>query len=58
MPRYFAGVRDRFWGWLYVPIARAATFCSRLVGRIQVGRVAVYLMYSFATIIFLMAFVR
>jgi hypothetical protein len=29
-----------------------------MIGRIQVGRVAVYLMYSFATIIFLMAFVR
>ncbi|MGH8660713.1 MAG: hydrogenase 4 subunit B [Burkholderiales bacterium] len=58
MPRYFTEVRDRFWGWLYLPIAHAATFCSRLIGRIQVGRVAVYLMYSFATIIFLMAFVR
>jgi hypothetical protein len=58
MPRYFTEVRDRFWGWLYLPIARAATFCSRLVGRIQVGRVAIYLMYSFVTIIFLLAFVR
>lgn len=58
LPRYFTEVRDRFWGWLYLPIAGAATFCSRLIGRIQVGRVAVYLMYSFATLIFLMAFVR
>ena len=58
MPRYFTEVRDRFWGWIYLPIARSAAFCSRLIGRIQVGRVAVYLMYSFVTIIFLMAFVR
>jgi len=58
MPRYVTEVRDRFWGLIYFPIARAATFCSRMIGRIQVGRVAVYLMYSFATIIFLMAFVR
>jgi formate hydrogenlyase subunit 3/multisubunit Na+/H+ antiporter MnhD subunit len=58
MPRYFTEVRDRFWSWLYFPIARATTFCSRLVGRIQVGRVAIYLLYSFATIIFLLAFVR
>jgi formate hydrogenlyase subunit 3/multisubunit Na+/H+ antiporter MnhD subunit len=57
-PRYFTEVRDRFWGWIYFPIARAAGFCSRLVGRIQTGRVAVYLMYSFVTIIFLLAFVR
>jgi hypothetical protein len=58
MPRYFTEVRDRFWSWIYVPVASAATFCSRLIGRIQVGRVAVYLLYSFATLIFLMAFVR
>ena len=58
MPRYFTEVRDRFWGWIYLPIAYAATFCSRLIGRIQVGRVAIYLLYSFATLIFLMAFVR
>jgi NADH:ubiquinone oxidoreductase subunit 5 (subunit L)/multisubunit Na+/H+ antiporter MnhA subunit len=58
LPRYVAEVRDRFWSWLYFPIAGAATFLSRLIGRIQVGRVAVYLMYSFATIIFLLAFVR
>jgi hypothetical protein len=58
MPRYFTEVRDRSWRWIYFPIARAATFCSRMIGRIQVGQVAVYLMYSFATIIFLMAFVR
>jgi formate hydrogenlyase subunit 3/multisubunit Na+/H+ antiporter MnhD subunit len=58
MPRYFTEVRDHSWRWLYFPIARTATFCSRMIGRIQVGRVAVYLMYSFATIIFLMAFVR
>jgi formate hydrogenlyase subunit 3/multisubunit Na+/H+ antiporter MnhD subunit len=58
MPRYAAHVRDHSWRWMYFPIARAAAFCSRLVGRIQTGRVAVYLMYSFVTIIFLLAFVR
>jgi hypothetical protein len=58
MPHYHTEVRDRFWAWIYVPIARAASFCSRLIGRIQTGRVALYLMYSFVTIIFLMAFVR
>jgi NADH:ubiquinone oxidoreductase subunit 5 (subunit L)/multisubunit Na+/H+ antiporter MnhA subunit len=57
-PRYHATVRDHCWRWIYLPIAHAASFGSRLVGRIQVGRVAVYLMYSFATIIFLLAFVR
>jgi len=58
MPSYHTHVRDHCWRWIYFPIARAAAFCSRLVGRIQVGRVAIYLGYSFATIIFLLAFVR
>jgi len=57
-PRYHAEVRDRFWGLIYFPIAEAAAFCSRLIGRIQVGRVSIYLMYSFVTILFLLAFVR
>jgi len=58
LPRYFTEVRDHCWRWIYFPIAHAVAFCSRLVGRIQTGRVAVYLMYSFVTIIFLLAFVR
>ncbi len=57
-PRYLTKVRDHCWRWIYFPIAHAAAFCSRVIGRIQTGRVAVYLMYSFATIIFLLAFVR
>ncbi len=57
-PRYSAEVRDRSWDWLYHPIARATVFCSRLIGYIQVGRISVYLMYSFVTILFLLAFVR
>ena len=57
-PRYHASVRDHCWRWIYSPIAQAAAFSSRFIGRIQVGRVAVYLMYSFATIIFLLAFAR
>jgi hypothetical protein len=57
-PRYGAEVRDRSWSWIYHPIGRFVLFCSRLVGRIQAGRIAVYLMYSFATILFLLAFVR
>jgi len=51
-------VHDRFWNLIYFPIAAAAAFCSRLVGRIQVGRISIYLLYSFATILFLLAFVR
>jgi hydrogenase-4 component B len=58
LPRYFTEVRDHCWRWIYFPIAHAAAYCSRLVGRIQTGRVGIYLVYSFVTIIFLLAFVR
>ena len=39
-------------------LARAAAFCSRLVGRIQTGRVSVYLMYSFVTLLVLLLVAR
>jgi formate hydrogenlyase subunit 3/multisubunit Na+/H+ antiporter MnhD subunit len=57
-PRYHLAVRDRLWGVLYLPIAAAAEWMTRLVSRLQGGRIAVYLMYSFGTILFLLAFVR
>jgi hypothetical protein len=58
LPHYATEVRDRFWGWIYYPVGYATSFCSRIVGRIQGGRIAVYLMYSFVTILLLLAFVR
>jgi hypothetical protein len=57
-PRFHLEVSDHFWNWIYLPVGRAADFCSRLLGRLQTGRIALYLMYSFATILFLLAFVR
>ena len=57
-PRYHTEVRDRFWKWMYWPIARATEFASRQVGRIQVGSISIYLLYSFLTILFLLVFVR
>ena len=49
-PRYRVTVEDRFWGWLYVPIADAAMYLARLVGMVQQGRIAMYLLYSFLTL--------
>jgi hypothetical protein len=56
--QYHLRVRDRFWGWLYQPVADASFWVSRLVGRLQQGRIQVYLIYSFVTIIVLLLFVR
>ena len=50
-PRYRVTVEDRFWGWLYVPIADAAMYLARLVGMVQQGRIAMYLLYSFLTLV-------
>ena len=52
------GVDDHCWYWLYLPIARAAECLARLVGRIQQGRISVYLTYSFVTLLALLFFVR
>ena len=57
-PRYFVRIGDPFWTWFYVPIARALEFAARIVGRIQQGRISVYLTYSFFTLLALLFFVR
>ena len=49
-PRYRVTVDDHFWGWLYVPLADLANALARLFGRLQQGRISVYLMYSFVTL--------
>ncbi|UUZ72886.1 hydrogenase 4 subunit B [Polaromonas sp. P1(28)-8] len=50
-PRYRVRVEDHFWRWLYVPIADLAAYLARLIGLMQQGRIAVYLLYSFITLI-------
>jgi formate hydrogenlyase subunit 3/multisubunit Na+/H+ antiporter MnhD subunit len=57
-PRYEVHVGDPFWHSIYLPIARAIEVAARLVGRIQQGRISVYLTYSFFTLIALLLFVR
>lgn len=54
--RYRLRVRDRFWTWLYEPIGNVAFFIARMVGNLQQGRIQVYLIYSFVTIIVLLVF--
>jgi formate hydrogenlyase subunit 3/multisubunit Na+/H+ antiporter MnhD subunit len=49
-PRYRVEVQDHFWRWLYLPIAHLAATLARLIGLLQQGRIAVYLLYSFLTL--------
>lgn len=55
---YRLRVRDRLWGWLYKPIADASFWVARKVGRLQQGRIQVYLVYSFVTIIVLLVLIQ
>jgi len=57
-PLYRVIASDHVWHALYLPIARAADFLARLVGRIQQGRISVYLTFSFATLLALLFFAR
>jgi NADH:ubiquinone oxidoreductase subunit 5 (subunit L)/multisubunit Na+/H+ antiporter MnhA subunit len=50
-PHYRVTIEDPIWHWLYRPIAPAVAQLARLVGLLQRGRIAVYLLYSFATLV-------
>ena len=56
-PRYQVTVEDRFWYLLYRPIAAAVERVAGLVGRLQQGRIAIYLLYGFVTLVALLVLV-
>lgn len=57
-PRYRVTVGDHFWYWLYLPIAAGVERIARLIGLLQQGRIAVYLLYSFLTLIAVLLWVK
>ena len=57
-PYYSVKVEDHFWHWLYLPAARLVEWLSGLIVRVQGGRIAVYLLYSFLTLILLLLVAR
>jgi len=56
-PRYAVEVGDHAWHALYLPVARAVEGAARLIGRLQQGRISIYLAYSFATVIAILVWV-
>jgi formate hydrogenlyase subunit 3/multisubunit Na+/H+ antiporter MnhD subunit len=50
-PRYAVEVGDHLWHWLYLPLARLVESAASAIGTLQRGRIAIYLLYSFATLI-------
>lgn len=53
---YHLKVRDRFWQILYRPVEEASFWFARKALRIQHGRIQIYLLYSFVTLIILLFF--
>jgi len=57
-PSYSATSEDRLWYWLYLPVARLNERLAGWIGILQHGRIYIYLLYSFATLLALLMFVR
>ena len=57
-PRYRSVVEDPFWTLLYQPVVRLVEHGTRLVAFLQQGRIALYLLFSFATLIALLLLTR
>ncbi|PKO61257.1 MAG: hydrogenase 4 subunit B [Betaproteobacteria bacterium HGW-Betaproteobacteria-18] len=57
-PNYQVTLEDPLWYWLYLPVARLVERVSRIVGLLQQGRISVYLMYSFVTLIVVLLLVK
>jgi hypothetical protein len=56
-PRYWIHVEDRLWRAFYLPIAGGIQRMADVIGVLQNGRLATYLLYSFLTLIGLLTFV-
>jgi len=57
-PVYKVTLEDPLWHVLYLPLARLVERVSKVVGMLQQGRIAVYLTYSFVTLIVVLLVVK
>ncbi|MGH8800102.1 MAG: proton-conducting transporter membrane subunit, partial [Casimicrobiaceae bacterium] len=57
-PQYRVTLGDPLWHWLYLPVVRGVEALARITGRIQQGRISIYLVYSFVTLLALLMFIR
>jgi hypothetical protein len=57
-PYYWSRTEDRLWYWLYLPVSRTAQWLSGIVGFMHHGRIHLYLVYSFATLLALLLLIR
>ena len=57
-PHYHSETHDRLWNLLYMPIKQLNEMVGNQVGKLQHGRIHVYLLYSFVTLLALLAFIQ
>ncbi len=57
-PHFHVTIGDRHWNALYLPVLKIVGFLSALAGKLQTGRISVYLLYSFLTLLFLLFLVK
>jgi len=57
-PRYRVKVEDPLWAGIYLRIAATTEAISRIAGQMQRGRIAIYLLYSFLTLVALLFFTQ
>ena len=56
-PHYHVKVEDRLWYALYLPVVGVVLAVARVVSLVQQGRIGVYLLFSFVTLVALLVFV-
>ncbi len=54
-PKYRLEIGDRLWAGLYLPLGALVRFAADRVAWLQQGRIATYLLYSFVTLVVLLA---
>ena len=54
-PRYAVTVADRIWGLAYAPLGRLIRYLADKAAILQQGRISTYLLYSFITLVALLA---
>ena len=57
-PRYRVSVEDPTWAWMYQRIGALTESVARAVGLLQRGRISIYLLYSFLTLVALLFFTQ
>ena len=53
-PRYWIIIGDRIWRGVYEPLGTVVQRLADIVALLQQGRIAVYLLYSFVTLVVLL----